>query len=192
MIHELGQELHVALRSKGVPVAVINGPEPTTTTTWARERIVLEFDKDGTDSFGDIRSLQTNPRHRYTAVEACKLTLYVQSPSVGATTFEHRARAKRLRDEILVAMDLVAAQRRNRWRPLSGAFEDPPDLEKSERPAGAVYVLKFSIEQAVRDLTWAGAAQPEATITGVTSATHVTRAPAPDDDPPTPQTACGA
>lgn len=164
MIHEIGRELLARLQANGDPLQVVDGPEPTATAAWGRERIVIEHDADGTDSFGAPRGLHTNAKHRYTATEACKLTIYARSAVSGATVFEHRERAKKLRDDVMVAMDLVAATRRNRWHPGTGRFVTPPDLEGSEKPGGAVYELKFTFEQPVEVRTFAGAARPEGRI----------------------------
>lgn len=192
MIHELATELRAELRALGVPVAVIDGPEPTTTTTWGRERIVVAFNEDGSDSFVQPRALRTNARHRYTAREACKVTIYAQSPAASATSFEHRARAKRLRDHVLVAFDVVAAKRRNRWSPDSGRFIAPEDLDKSGQPKGAVYELLFTFEQAVPVLTWKGEGTSEGLISSVQSRTDVAMTYEIVDDLNPPETACGA
>lgn len=173
MIHEIATELRAELRALGVPLAVVDGPEPTTTTTWARERIVVSFDEGGTDSFVLPRALKTNARHRYTAIEACKITIYAQSPAASATPFEHRARAKRIRNHVLCALDVVSAKRRNRWAPQSGRFTTPEDLDKSEQPKGAVYEISFVFEQAVAALTWKGEGNAEGLISAVGNETNV-------------------
>jgi hypothetical protein len=197
MIREIGRELEMRLHAFGVPITVVDGPERGSTTTWGRERIVIEYD-DKADAFGPPRSQHVNPRHRYTVSEACKLTIYAQSTVAGPTVFEHRRRAKRLRDEVLHAMDYVAAVRKNRWNPVAGRFLTPPDLAGTDKPGGAVYELTFTFDHAVEIRTWVGAATPEGNVAAVRSATRVSRAHGPDDDddPNTPpasaETACGA
>ena len=62
------------------------------------------------------------------------------------------------------ALELVAANRRNRIEFTSGRFSVPDDLSASERHGGAVYELTFTIERAVVAQTWAGAAQGEAVL----------------------------
>jgi hypothetical protein len=190
-LHEIGVELQAQLRTQGVPLPVVDGPEPTKTATWGRERIVIEFDPDGTDSFALPRSLPPNARHRYTAGEACKLTIYAQSARSGALVSEHRQRAKAIRNQVLVAMDHVAARRKNRWKPNAGGLTSPADLEKSEKPNGAVYELRFVFELPAKVLTFAGEASPEAGDFAVSNVNNVSLAHGPDDDPNT-TTACGA
>lgn len=188
MIHEIGLELAAKLVAIGVPFAVVDGPEGTKTITWGRERIVLEHD-DANDSFGPPRSQHQNPKHRYTRTAAYKLTIYAQSRTAGATLFEHRRRASRALDRVLVAMDSVAADRKNRWKPGAGRFVTPEDLKDTERANGAVYELSFTFDHAVEVRTWAGAALPESALTAVTSRTQVSLL---NEDTPSAETACGA
>jgi hypothetical protein len=199
MIHELGVELAARLGTQGVPLPVVDGPEPTTTTTWGRERIVIQH-ADGGDAFGPPRSQHINPKHRHTRTANYKLTIYAKSAAIGAAVFEHRRRAEHVLDKVLCAMDYVAAVRKNRWAPKSGGFITPPDLAASEKPGGAVYELSFTFDRAVIDRTWANAAAEEFTITAdhLTSTTKVSQAQGPDDDsdpnnvPAAAETACGA
>lgn len=197
MIREIGVELQAELKKQGVPFVVVDGPEPTKTTTWGRERIVIEYDADGTDSLGAPRSISINPKRRYESLEACKLTIYAQSTASGSLVAEHRRRAKLVRDEVLVALELVAAKRKNRFVPGTGRLITPPDLAETERAGGAVYELKFGYSRAVEARTWAGAKRAEGTVGGVTSTTKASLTGADDDTDPnnvpaSAETACGA
>jgi len=202
MIREIGLELQAQLRAQGVPIDVVTGPEASTTSTWGRERIVIEYDTDATDSFGPPRLNGRNPRHRHLADEACKITIYVQSSVAGPNVFEHRRRAKHARDAVISALDHVAAAtgRMNRWKPIAGRFITPASLAANDKPGGAVYELKFTFDRAIEDRTWAGATNAEATLASGTihSTTRVSRAQGADDDdnestpPATAELACGA
>ena len=164
MIREIGRELETQLHAAGVPISVVDGPEASATTTWGRERIVIEYDLDASDAFGPPRRVHTNPKHRYTATEACKLTIYAEAAGPGASVFEHRRRAKHFRDAVLVALEYVAAVRKDRFAPTSGKLVTPPDLAGADKPGGAVYELKFTFDRGIASVTWAGAKNPEATI----------------------------
>ena len=164
MIREVARELQVRLQANGDPLAVVLGPEPLATATWGRERIVLEYDTEAADSFGDPRGHHTNPKHRYTAVEACKLTIYARSAIGGAAVFEHRRRCKKIRDDVVVSLEYVARARRNRFKPGAGKFFTPPALQGTETAGGAAYELKFLYARPVEVRTFVGAAQPEATL----------------------------
>lgn len=198
MIHEIGVELAARLVVSGTPFPVVDGPESTKTATWGRERIVIE--RSGGDSFSAARSQHINPKHRRTRNIGGKITIYAQSPLSGATNFEHERRAEAVLDQVLVALDYVAAVRKNSWTPTGGEFVAPEDIKDSERRGGAVYELRFTFERAVMARTWANANRPEFTFGAGTlsSTTKVSMAHGADDDndpntvPATAETACGA
>jgi hypothetical protein len=190
MIRELTIELQRELRKRGCPFTVLER-EASKTTTFGRERIVLEHDEGG-DRFGPPRSQTKNPKGRFTRTIGLKLTIYAQSNKSGALEFEHRRRAEEALDQVLIALAHVAADRHNAFVPGSGRFKPADDLAGSDRHGGAVYELSFTFDRAVTERTWVGEIQPEATIGGadgvtVTSTTKVSR-PGGDED----ETACGA
>jgi hypothetical protein len=164
MIHEIAIELKAKLLARKCPIEVIDGPEATTTTTFGRERIVLE--RDGGDKFGPVRGTHVNKKHRMTRVQSAKITIYAQAVAVGAMQFEHERRAEHVLDLVLVALHEVLSLRRNAYAITGGKFIAPVNLSASEKPAGAVYELAFTVDRPVMEQTWAGAARPEATIGG--------------------------
>lgn len=167
MLHEIGTEVAAYLVAQGCPFRVVDGPEPTTTTTFARERVVFEY--DGNDSFGHVRSQRPNPNVRLLRQCAAKLTIYAQCPSSAATTWEHRNRAEHVLDLVLVALDKALHVRRNGYQIKSGRFIVPVDLQGSPVIGGAAYELAFEFERAIETQTFAGAFLPESTVgTGVT------------------------
>lgn len=199
-IHEVSKALGVYLLAHGCAVPVVNGPE-TKRTSYAPEAIVIEHDADGKDSFGNPRGLHTNAKHRYLATDTFKLTIYVQSRVAGAKVFEHRQRAKLVREAVMVALDHVAAdlsRNARAWKPTSGGLVAPADIADSEQPGGAAYEMKFTYDLPVREVTFAGAARAEASIVDFQSSTRISRTGTADDDdnPNTPsltsETACGA
>ena len=195
MIHEIGRELLAELRVQGAPFIVIDGPEPTKTVTWGRERIVLEHDDGGSDSFARPRTQSVNPKRRYTRSAAYKLTIYAQSPAPGASVFEHRVRVEKALDVAVCALELIAARRKDHFEPTGGKLVTPPELADSERPNGAAYELKFTFDRGVAQSTWAGAKRPEATlgVGGLRSTTKVSGGTGTDTDVPgSAETSCGA
>lgn len=171
MIHDVGVALQAKLRERGCPVIVVDGPERAKTATFARERIVIE---ETADSFGPPLVTRGNPPRRFEAREGAKLTIYAQSPAAGALLFEHKERAKQIRNMALVALDdVIRGTFKSQWSQTGGAFVPPDDLKDSEQPPGAVYELTFSIARGVFEVTWTGDKAPEGTLEHVTSTTEV-------------------
>ncbi len=200
MIAAIARDLAAAMKAKGYPFPVVMGPERTRTVTFGRERVVVEYDEDAGDSF------DSTPAHRARAAKfvrsvGAKLTIYAQEPKTGAQDHEHRQRAERALDLVLVELDGVVRGRRNTWAIKSGRFTRPADLEKSEQLAGSVYELTFSVDRAVNDTTWDGAAAPTVAMGGqgprMRSTTRVSLAngPGADNDgdgvPDDAETSCG-
>lgn len=191
MMHELIIELQAALRARGCPLPVVER-ESLATTTWSRERIVVEHDEGG-DSFGPVRGQHVNPKHRATRRVGAKIQIYAQSTKSGALEFEHRRRAEHVLDLVLVALSESATMRRSRIEFGRGRFVQPDDLDESEKFGGSVYELLFTFDRAVMVQTWAGDAQPTTTLGpgGIRSTTQVSMAGSNDDEPDA-ETACGA
>lgn len=164
MIHEIGVQLQAALQAKGCPFVVIDGPERRPTTTFARERVVIERDMSAGDTFAATHLPGKNPVTRLTRLIGCKITIYARAPSKGALEFEHFRRAEQVLDVVLIALYGIAKGRQNQVAFTSGKFVEPPDLTEGETMGGAVYELHFTFDRGVADRTWAGAAQPTANV----------------------------
>lgn len=166
MIHDIGTELAAALASKGCPFPVVDGPEFRETSTFGRERVVIEHDPQG-DQFVSRHQTDRNPRTRLTRNVGVKVTIYAQSPSKGAMYWEHIRRAEHVLDLVLIQLDIIRGKRKNEIVYRSGKLVFPEDLKASETPGGAKYELYLTFDRGVADRTWAGAAQPTATISAV-------------------------
>ena len=188
MIHEIGVELTAFLREQGCPFPVVDGPERDRTNTFARERIVLEYADDGSDSFAPKHMARGNPKSLFTRVIACKATIYASSPAAGPREFEHRRRADRVLDQVLVGLYEVIVGRKNVVAFQGGRYLEPEDLKPSERPGGAVYELKFTFDRGIAKTTWKGDGLPEATIGTTVEIDNTTKVSA-AGDPANPSTA---
>lgn len=171
MIRDIGIALQAYLITQGVPLEVVYGPVPAT-TTWARERIVIEQTTER-GKFGPVLSQHINPKHRRTFAIPYKITIYARSNKAGAQTFEHNRRATNLLETVTVGLDHVAASllhRANGWTPGSPALVVPDDLAKSETAGGAVYELPFTFDRPMVQRTFVGEIQPEVTFSLVSMA----------------------
>ncbi len=200
MLHELGRELEAALLAQGCPFKVVDGPEGPKPVTYRDSRIVLEYDEDAGDSYIAPRSQSINPRMYAVCLSSVKLTIFAQSVAIGAAPFEHRRRALKVRDMVIVSLIAIAAARKNAMVIKGGQFVQPADLAQSESVAGAAYEIKLTIERGISSHTWAGAILPEFVFDAASmmSTTKVSLAQGADDDddpstvPASAETACGA
>jgi len=193
VIREYALQLRAKLEELGCPVPVVDDDEGTTTTTFARSRIVVSEDPDRDDAYGPPRGAQRNPRAYYSVQIPVRVSIYAQAPQSGALPFEHRRYARRIAGAVLSALHEIAVTRRNHILTPSGRRVTPEDLEGSERPRGALYELTFAIEAEVPAAsTWSSVAAPTKTFESDTfeSTTKVVLDPlAPDE---TAATGCGA
>lgn len=173
MIHEIGVEIGAALAEQGCPIKVVDGPESTTPTTGARERIVIEHDEDAGDTFTNVKSQHRNPKMRAIRNIGAKITIYAQAVNANAVHWEHRRRCEHILDLVYVALNLVLMTRQNGYRITKARFIQPADLKPSEQIAGAVYEITLTIERGVYEQTWKGEKQPEGTLSGIGSTTSV-------------------
>ncbi len=191
MIHEIGRELEAALLAKGCSFKVVDR-DAFKRTAWTNT-IVIERTSD---TVTGARSQSLNPKRYYTRNIGGKLTIYAKSAKAGATEFEHERVADRVVDLSLIALRIIFGTRRIGHSFGGGSFAPIEDLAASERLGGVVYVQPFTFERGVADLTWAGAADTEFTVTDgfITSTTEVSLAGVEEDDgdPLTPAIACGA
>jgi hypothetical protein len=95
---------------------------------------------------------------------AYKVTIYAKSPHPGAAVWEHRQRAERVLDLVVVGLYQVAKMRKNLVTLKSGRFVDPPDLKESETPGYATYELLFNFDRGVTDQNWDGSEPTVITI----------------------------
>lgn len=163
MLHEIGVQLQTALHAKGCGFDVKDGPERRETTTYARERVVIE--RAGDDAFETPHKATVNPPTRFTRLVPCKLSIYAQEPKKGAAEFEHYRRAEKVLDLCLCALYSIAKARANRFLPRSGKFVPPPDLKDGETFGGVKYELNFVFDRGVMDTKWDLTAAETATIT---------------------------
>lgn len=194
MLHEIGRELETRLKAIGCPMPVIDGDGDASahnTTTYARERIVVEHDIDAGDQFGSPLSQRSTPAQSFVRVFAAKVTIYAQSTKNGAQPFEHIRRAEHALDLVLSSLDEVVRARKNRLVFTGGAFSTPKDLANSERWGGAVYELKFTVDRGVVKQTWAYERAPTLELGAdlIATTTKVSLANGPADAEP--ETACG-
>ena len=166
MIREIAREVTAHLRARGVPLeVVVDESSNVGTNTFARERAVLAYaEGPASDRFGEVRSQRSRDQQYFTAQNGYVLTIYAKSPVSGALPFEHQRRARKFLTQLLIAFTDVAVIRRNSWSPTAGGFVPTVDLEASEKPGGARYVLSFTFDQGIIPCTWNDELAPTVTF----------------------------
>lgn len=193
MIYGLAREVGAELKAKGYPFHVLYGPELYKPTSITNTRIVIERDRRAGDAFLPTRSQHLNPRQVGTTSVGAVLRIYANATVSGAALHDHETLADHLRRAVRVAIDDCVKKRQTLWRISSGKFLSKEELELGglEQWPGAVYELRFSVDDGDADVNYAGEARPEIALgpggVPIESTTEVaqTASAAP------PETACG-
>ncbi len=193
MIHEIGRELEAAIAAKGCPFRVFDR-EPTKTTTWGRNRIVIERVPE--DKVSAPRFQSRVPKAYFVRDIGGLITIFAQSTVTGAQEFEHERICDDVVDMVLIALRGIAVQRKNGLAITKSTRIPIDDLAKSERVGGVAHQIAFTIERAVSERRWSGAVQETHAIAGMRHRTNVFRQGEDDDNdnttvPAAAVTACG-
>ena len=165
MIHYVGTDLKAQLAAHLCPIDVVDGPEMRPPTSPARERIVIEHDMTGSDSFLATHMPGNQPpRTVFARKVACKVTIHAKDPRPGSAYWEHVQRAERVLDLVIAGLRSVASTRKNTVEFKSGRFVFPKDMAASETPGGAAYELLFNFDRGVTDRNWNGSIDGTFTI----------------------------
>lgn len=193
MMHSITLEVGAELRARGVPFAVVYGPERMGTTVTSAPRIVIERDRKAGDGVGPARSVHTNPHMRAVRAIGCVARIFGKSNAAGAGVQDHEAIADQLVDKVLVALDKVVRSNQTLWRPVSGKFLTAEDLAARGLTTwpGVVYELQFTVDRGVFDTDFAGEAAPETSLGGVDGVTVKSKTKVTVNGIGTPETACG-
>jgi len=204
-LYPLSKDLQTLLRAKQFPLRVFYGPERTHREAYPENVIVIERDREASDTLAAPRGVQRNPRKMRLRMLAGVATIYARSSKAGSHVGDHETLCEKFVDAFLVALAHWATETRAIEIPvtesrylsaaerLSAAKEHAPGVEAAaiETWPGAVYRVKFMVPRALLDLSYAGAGLPTGTLggpgaPGLASTTEVT---GPGYD--TPETGCG-
>ncbi len=168
MIYAISQELATELKAQGCPLPVVYGPERMGATGAAltTSRILIERDRDVGDKPGPGRARNANPRMVAIRAMGAVCRIFAQSTLTGARVQDHERLADLALDKIEVALYKVVTKRSTQWRISSAKLlgADELALRGIEVWTGVVYEMRFSVDRAVNDTTWAEVADAEATV----------------------------
>lgn len=186
MMRDISQELAARIHERKCPLAVVYGPEPTSTgtTTFGRERIVVERLNDRNEVTAQAHSQRRNPKQYWVRRLNGRVTIYAQDTKPGARHFDHEDRMDRIADMVLVCLAEVLDERHNTYVIADCVKFVPADLAATTIHGGAVYRIDFAVSRGVNARDWDGSALPETTFgpDGVTvnssTTVHMDRGPA--------------
>ena len=175
MLYEISKEISTALQAKGVPFAVVYGPERDPASV-NETRVVIERDRRATDEFAAPTGRPLNPRLFAVRWQAVQIWIYAQSTLDGARIEDHEAVAEQLVDKTYVALvKCVAAGKRggaveqhNALRITSAHVLGADELRLLGLEAwqGVIYEISCAIDRAVVDTTWTAEAPATAKMGG--------------------------
>jgi len=169
MIHEIYDQLRVALKAKGVPFECVYGPTPVPAKVGAT-RIHMLRDYDAGDQVLPTLSQHRNPRVFAARGMGALVRVHAQSTIGGAQRHDHERLADAIVDQVQVELYKIVRAAKTVWRVTrAGLVADAT----TDGWAGVVYELHFQIDRGVRDVDWLGNADGEMTMTSETAVTSL-------------------
>jgi hypothetical protein len=147
------------LRAKGLPTAIecIYGPPPVPMKVGATRLYMCTDDEVG-DAIGGPKAQRPNPKHVGVRAIGAMVVIYAHSTEQGADRGDHEEIALTIADMVHAALHSVIRAGKSEFRVTRAGFRAD---ETTDGWAGRVYEMRLSIDTAIEDLTWKGAALPE-------------------------------
>jgi hypothetical protein len=168
MIASFTDDLRAALVTRGVPYAVVYGPERLRQTVLAEPHIVVMRDRQQGETFRGPKTTKQNPPLDHVRTMAVRCVVYGKSYLAGASVADHERVADKVVDQIVIAMRAIVNERQTEWVLTGGRLLSDTDLAEDGLEAwpGVAYELRFTVDRGVRDETYAGEYPDESTIGG--------------------------
>lgn len=178
MIYELAQRITDALAAKHFPISVVYGPEqaPAGVTD---QRIVIERDRDGGDTFSPSTGAHHNPRRLAVRSVGVRATLWIKSSLDGARVQDHEAACDAYVDALYCAVDrcMTANAGARLFAPSEARFLRASEtaMVYGETWPGVAYLMRWRAPRGVFDVTFSGAGLPTARASATTTEVRVSR-----------------
>lgn len=167
MLFEISKEIAALFSAANCPYKIVYGPERSPSTI-AQSRVVIEYDRQGSDTTKAPKGRFANPPMVSLRSVACTCRIFAKSSLAGAGIHNHEREANALADLFLVAIHKVVRSRCSEYRITRAKFLSVDELKYTglETWPGAVYEISFEVDRGVFDTTWTGEKSTEATIGG--------------------------
>lgn len=189
-LYPLSKDIQGLLRAKNFPLRVHYGPERMHREGYPDNVVIIERDREASDTIGPPRGVQRNPRKMRVRGLAGAATIYARSSKAGAHVGDHETLCEKFVDALLVALEHWATETRAIEIPVTESrylsADERLQLARTHAPGvdataieqwpGAVYRIKFAVPRALLDLNYAGEGLPTGTLAapGIRSRTDVT------------------
>ena len=161
MIYGFAQDIASMLSAQKFPVDVVYGPERLERVGFCDAVIVIERDRDSSDTFSTAIGSRANPRMLRSRALAAKATIYARSSLPGAHIGDHEFLCEQILDGLFCAIVNWGHGGGAGEIPVSdGRYIDPrtPSHKALEGFApGVCYELKFRVSRGVSDVDFTGA-----------------------------------
>ncbi len=202
-MYRFSKDVETLLHAKRFPLKVHYGPERMHREGYPENVIVVERDREASDTLGPPRGQQRNPRKLRSRGLQGVAHVYARNSKAGARIGEHEDLCEKFNDALFAAFVKWATSERaegftiNEHRYLSAAErlalakEHAPGTEatKIEQWPGVVYRVKFTLPRALFDLDYSGEGLEEADLGGTSNRTDVYLTGQSSEDPN--DTGCG-
>jgi len=170
MIHDdLFLPVKERVRARGLPSAIeFTYGEPQIPVKVGGSRLFMHIDDEAGDQIKPTTSQRPNPKLVSVRAVGVRVVIFAHDTRQGAHRGHHEAEALIISQMVHAALDQVVKAANTRWTPGRYGFVA---VEGSEGWAGRAYEMRFTVDTAIEDVTWKGAAAPEYTFTDATT-TH--------------------
>jgi len=173
-IYDVFDKLRAALKAKGVPFEVVDGPTSDPLAIGAT-RVQLLSDDEGGDQILPPSGAHRNPRMYALLAEGAIARIHASSTKEGARRRDHHRVARLVAKQIYAELQKLVSAGHTTWRATRAGVV--ADSQTTDGWSGVVYELRFYVSFGVFDVTWTGKAPAEAapkvvstlTTTGSTS-----------------------
>lgn len=184
MLYEMHHDLRGMLELLGFPTRWVYGPTPTDIDGYHDSLIVIERDRNASDTIRAVQGVQRNARKMRVRDLAAQLRIYARSTVPSAHIGNHERECEKIVDALIVALEEWGTAGRAGNIPITEAkYLSAAEREDVEVWPGVVYSLKFFVPRSVQKRDYAGQARPEGGPAKFASRTEVSSTTSPNAPP---------
>lgn len=167
-LYRMARDLGEMLVARKFPIVVEYGPEQTTRAPY-QNAIVIERDRDGSETISAAHGLNRNPKKVLGRFMPVRALVFACSTVGGARREDHEYECDRFVDGLMSSLEEWATRAKTVVTFTGASFAKPGqgiDAAELETWPGVVYVVSFAVGRGVYARDYTGAGQPEGTVAG--------------------------